>query len=135
MDVDNKTLQALATALKFREMRQELISSNIANAETPEYKAKRIDFEKALGRALDVDGQQGLKVENPNHYDVGGGGFKTLQPRTFEDPNGVVSESGNTVDVEQEMARSNENTIMYNAIVQLMNKKLGLRKYILSTER
>ena len=48
MDVNDKTLQALAAGLKYREMRQEIISSNVANAETPGYKAKRIDFEKAL---------------------------------------------------------------------------------------
>ncbi|MFZ8933509.1 MAG: flagellar basal body rod protein FlgB, partial [Bacteriovoracaceae bacterium] len=48
MDIEDKTLKALATSLKFRQMRQELISSNIANAETPGYKAKRIDFEEAL---------------------------------------------------------------------------------------
>ncbi len=35
MDINDKTLKALASAVKFREMRQEVISSNIANAETP----------------------------------------------------------------------------------------------------
>ena len=55
MDVNDKTLQALAAATKFREMRQEVISSNVANKDVPGYKAKRIDFENALARALDVD--------------------------------------------------------------------------------
>lgn len=57
MNVNDKTLKALAASLNFRQMRQEIISSNIANADTPGYKAKRVDFEKALARALDVDGQ------------------------------------------------------------------------------
>jgi flagellar basal-body rod protein FlgB len=52
MDVNNKTLQALAAGIKFREMRQEIISSNVANADTPGYKAKRIEFEAGLARAL-----------------------------------------------------------------------------------
>ena len=55
MKIDNKTLQALASSLKFREMRQEIIASNVANANTPGYKAKRVDFEAALARALDTD--------------------------------------------------------------------------------
>jgi flagellar basal-body rod protein FlgB len=98
MDVNNKTLQALAAGMKLREMRQELISSNVANADTPGYKAKRMEFEQALARALDVDGQMGMKVEDGKHFDVGNGGFENLQPEVIEDPNGVVSENGNTVD-------------------------------------
>ncbi len=135
MRVMDKSMQALATAIKFRQMRQELITSNIANAETPGYKAKRLDFEEALARALDVDGNQSLRVNDPRHYDVGNGGFKNLQPEVSEDPNGIVSENGNTVDRDAEMARINENNLMHDAAVQLLNKKLALRKYILSAER
>jgi flagellar basal-body rod protein FlgB len=135
MDVNDKTLKALAAAVKFREMRQEIISSNIANAETPGYKAKRLDFEAALARALDVDGEMGMKVEDGKHYDVGSGGFDNLQPETFEDPNGIVSEDGNTVDREAEMVRMAENKVMYDALIQLMNKKVGLMKYAIQAEK
>jgi len=135
MDVNDKTLQALAAATKFREMRQELISSNIANADVPGYKAKRIDFESALARALDVDGHLTMKIEDGKHFNVGGGGFNNLEPETYEDPNGVVSENGNTVDIQDEMALMADNKIMYDAIVQLMNKKLGMMKYTLNSER
>jgi flagellar basal-body rod protein FlgB len=135
MDINDRTLQALAAGLKFREMRQEIISSNVANAETPGYKAKRLDFENALARALDVDGQQGMNIDDNRHFNVGGGGFENLQPEVIEDPNGVVSESGNSVNREQEMAKMAENKIMYDTLVQLMNKKLGLKKCILNSER
>lgn len=135
MDVNGKTLQALAAATKFREMRQEIISSNIANKDVPGYKAKRIDFESALARALDVDGQMGMKVEDQKHFNVGNGGFDNLQPEVYDDPNGVVSEDGNTVDVQEEMAMMAENKIMYDALVQLMNKKLGIMKYTINSER
>ena len=135
MDINDRTLQALASGLKFREMRQEIISSNIANAETPGYKAKRLEFEKALARALDVDGQQGMKLDDNRHFNVGGGGFENLEPEVIEDPNGVVSESGNSVNREAEMAKMAENKIMYDTLVQLMNKKLGLKKYVLNSER
>lgn len=135
MEINDKTMQALAAGLKFREMRQEIISSNIANAETPGYKAKRLEFEKALARALDVDGQQGMKIEDSRHFNVGGGGFENLEPEVINDPNGVVNESGNTVNREDEMARMAENKIMYDTLVQLMNKKIGLKKYVLNSER
>tara|TARA_B100001971_G_C18268012_1_gene596298 strand:+ start:58504 stop:58911 length:408 start_codon:yes stop_codon:yes gene_type:complete len=135
MNVNDKTLKALAAAVKFREMRQEIISSNVANAETPGYKAKRLDFESALARALDVDGNMAMKVEDGKHFDVGSGGFDNLQPEVYEDPNGIVSEDGNTVDREAEMVRMAENKVMYDALIQLMNKKVGLMKYTIASEK
>lgn len=135
MNVNDKTLKALASAVKFREMRQEIISSNIANSETPGYKAKRLDFESALARALDVDGNMGMKVEESKHYDVGSGGFDNLQPELYDDPNGIVGEDGNTVDRETEMAKMTENKIMYDTLIQLMNKKIGLMKYAVQSEK
>ena len=135
MNVNDKTLQALASAMKFREMRQEIISSNIANQEVPGYKAKRLDFEEALGRALDVDGELTMKMENPEHFNVGGGGFNNLKPTVRETTNGLVNDAGNTVDVQEEMARQAENKVMYDALVQMMNKKLGLMKYVINSER
>lgn len=135
MDVNDKTLKALTTALNFREMRQELISSNIANANTPGYKAKKLDFEEALARALDVDGQMKMNASDDRHFNVGNGGFNNLEPEIYDDPNGVVSENGNTVDVEAEMARMAENKLMYDALVQLINKKMGIMKYAITNEK
>lgn len=134
MNIDDKTLQALQASLKYRQMRQELINSNIANADTPGYKSKRLDFEEALSRALDVDGKESLKVEDEKHYDVGSGGFKSLSPEVYDDPNGIVTEDGNNVDRDHEMVLMAENKVMYDAAVQLINKKLGLMKYILASE-
>ncbi len=135
MDVNDKTLNALTTALNFREMRQELISSNVANANTPGYKAKKLDFEEALARALDVDGQMQMNATDGRHYNVGGGGFNNLEPEIYDNPNGVVSENGNTVDVEAEMAQMAENKLMYDALVQLINKKMGIMKYAINSEK
>lgn len=135
MDVNDKTLKALTTALNFREMRQELISSNVANANTPGYKAKKLDFEEALARALDVDGQMKMDVTDGRHHNVGNGGFNNLEPEIYDDPNGVVSENGNTVDVEAEMAKMAENKLMYDALVQLINKKMGIMKYAINSEK
>ena len=129
MKIDDKTIQALTASLKFRQLRLELQASNIANAETPGYKAKKLDFEDALARALDVDGQLAMKASDSQHFNVGGGGFNNLQPEIYEDSNGIVSPDGNNVDRDQEMAEMAENKHMYDATVQLINKKLGLLKY------
>lgn len=133
MKIEDSTIKALAASLNFRQMRQELISSNVANAETPGYKAKRLDFEDALARALDIDEKQSMNKNDKEHFNVGGGGFNNLQPEVYEDPNGVTNEDGNTVDREQEMAKMAENRIMYDASIQLLNKKLGLLKYAIQS--
>ena len=135
MNVDDKTFNALATSLKFREMRQEVSSANVANAQTPGYKALRLDFEEALARATDVDGNLTMASTDDRHFNVGGGGFDNLEPEVYEDPNGVVAENGNTVDTEAEMSRIAENRIMYDTTVQLINKKLGLMKYAINNEK
>ncbi len=135
MNIDDKTTQALAASLKYRQLRQELIASNIANAETPGYKAKKIDFEEALSRALDVDDEMKMQTTDSKHFNVGNGGFNNLEPEIHDDPNGIVSPDGNTVDRDQEMADMAENKIMYDASVQLLNKKLGLMKYAIGSDR
>lgn len=135
MEIEDKTLKALAASMNFRQMRQEILTANIANAETPGYRAKRLDFEEALSRALDIDGQQSLNVADQDHYRVGEGGFNNLSPEVYDDPNGIVSEDGNTVDRDAEMAAMAENKILYDAAVQLLNKKLGFMKYALANER
>jgi flagellar basal-body rod protein FlgB len=133
MKIDDPTIQALEASLKYRQLRQELIASNIANAETPGYKAKKIDFEEALARALDVDDELKMKTSDSKHFNVGGGGFNNLQPEIYEDSNGITSMDGNNVDRDQEMAEMAENKIMYDASVQLLNKKLGLLKYAIGS--
>ena len=135
MELTDKTLKALALSLNFRQMRQAIISSNISNADTPGYKAKRIDFEQALARALDIDGLLSMKSSSEKHFDVGSGGFNNIQAEVYQDPNGVVSEDGNTVNREDEMAKMAENRLLYEAAVKLMNKKLGLMKYTIESER
>ncbi|HAZ11895.1 MAG: flagellar basal-body rod protein FlgB [Bdellovibrionales bacterium GWA2_49_15] len=134
MEIEDKTLKALATSLNFRQMRQDLLSANVANAETPGYKAKRLEFEAALSRALDVDGEESMATQDDRHYDVGGGGFTNLEPEVFDEANGIVTENGNNVNVDQELALMAENKILYDASIQLLNKKLGMKKYILGAD-
>lgn len=135
MELNDKTLKSLAASLNMRQMRQEIIASNVANSETPDYKSKRLDFEEALARAIDLDKSQAMKTSDEKHYNVGGGGFKSLSPQVYEDPNGDIGVDGNTVDRDKEMAKMAENKILFDASIQLFNKKMGLLKYILNSEK
>ncbi len=128
-DLFDKTTNALATSLAMRQLRHNVTSSNIANAETPGYHAKKMDFEGALQRALDLDGMNSLSTSNPEHFAVGGIAVNKARPDIYEDPNGVVNNDGNTVDIEKEMSALSENAVLYKAALQLINKKMAALKY------
>ncbi len=68
----DKTTQALGSSINFRLLRQNTTAANIANAETPGYKAKKMDFEQALSRAVDISGLGKMSVDNPDHFVVNG---------------------------------------------------------------
>ncbi len=121
----DKTSDALGASINFRTLKQEVTSSNIANAETPGYKAKKMDFEQALSRAVDINGLGRMTVDHPDHYAVNGNSMMNLTADVYENPDVTVTNDGNTVDLEREMAELAENSIMYKAAVQLINKKMA----------
>jgi len=124
----DKTTNALATSLAMRQLRNTVTSANIANHETPGYHAKKVDFEAALGRALDIDGLRGMSTSSGDHISVGGSSA-AVRPDVYENPEGTISNDGNTVDLEKEMSNLAENTIVLKAAMQLINKKMAALKY------
>lgn len=128
----DRTTDALAASMNFRSLRQNVTASNIANAETPGYKAKVVDFEGALARAIDLEGLNKDAGLDPEHMALGTGSISRSKADVYDNPIGSTTNDKNTVDLEQEMAALQENTIMYKAALQLMNKKLGALKYAIS---
>lgn len=131
----DKTTQALSTSLNMRLLRHNVISSNVANAETPGYHAKKLDFEEALARALDIDGIRGMSTSSGDHFAVGGSGPSKVGPEIYDNPEGAINNDRNTVDLEKEMSSLAENTIMYKAALSLINKKLAALRYAASDGR
>lgn len=132
MSVFDKTTDALAASLNFRTLRHNITASNIANAETPGYHAKKVDFEEALSRAIDMEGMNGASGSDPEHFAMGTGSISRADADVYDNPEANITNDGNTVDLEKEMATLQENTILYRAALQLMNKKLGAMKYAVS---
>jgi flagellar basal-body rod protein FlgB len=128
-DMFDKTTRALGASLNLRQIRNNVISSNIANAETPGYQAKKVDFEDALARALTVEDAGGLKGASAEHYPTGPGALSRIRADIYENPDTDVNNDGNTVNMEREMESLAENSIMYKAAVQLINKKMAALKY------
>lgn len=112
----DNTLKALAMSTRMRELRQNVISANIANAETAGYKAKVVDFEAELASALKEQVPLNDKLEN-------------LKASVYDNPEAEVGLDGNSVDLEKEMSAMLENNLMYRTATQLINKKLAALKY------
>ncbi len=130
MRVFDRTVEALAKTLDFRTQKQTVISSNIANAETPGYQAKTIDFEDSLARALTLD-EAPMDQSAAGHM-TAGGEVNSVVAEIYNNPNNVVREDGNTVNRDEEMVALAENQIMYNAAAELVKKKLALLRYSIS---
>ena len=124
------TIGALNTVMNLRLMNQNVISSNVANADTPGYKSKAMEFEGALRDALAVDDNLSGEATNSRH--IVHHSTDPVNPEIYDDPNGVESLDGNTVDRSAEMAKMAENQLLYDAAAEMMKRKLGMLKYAVS---
>lgn len=117
-------LQVKRTALNARAYRQELLASNIANADTPNYKARDVDFKSVLDGALAgrAQGGLGLAATSPRHFQGDGarafGG--SVKYRTEFQPN----VDGNTVNMDVERAAFAENSVQMEAMLAFIRNDL-----------
>lgn len=127
-------LSVYSQALNLRSQRHQVLASNIANADTPHYKARDFDFGQAMQQALvGGAGETGLamRVTSSRHFDGAGGlGAPFLQYRG-ETQSAV---DGNTVDMDVERTQIAENALQYQIVSQLLSDKIkGLRTAMSST--
>ena len=109
-------------ALSVRNKRMELISANIANADTPHFRAKDLDFKKVLANA----NPSPMAATNVTHFDTG----------EVEDPHGIVYRTpyntavdGNTVEINVEQGKYGEAAVQYQATLQFLENRIsGIRK-------
>jgi flagellar basal-body rod protein FlgB len=96
-------------ALKLRSQRQELLAANVANADTPNYKAVDFDFARALAQAAGAP--QSTHAATPN--------ILYRQPTQ-------PSLDGNTVEMDVERAQFADNTVRYEATLRFLNAQIKL---------
>jgi flagellar basal-body rod protein FlgB len=117
-------LQVKRAALNARAYRQELLASNIANADTPHYKARDVDFKGALENAMAgrASAGSGMTTTSPRHMkgdssQVGGANVKyraEFQPNV----------DGNTVNMDVERAAFAENAVQMEAMLAFIRSDL-----------
>jgi flagellar basal-body rod protein FlgB len=120
----DKAPALMKKSLNMMSARQNLISSNISNVDTPGFKASDINFQAQLREALGSKDSLNLSSTNKKHFGPGSSSIGDIMPDPFEEDVEAKS-NGNNVDIDNEMAKMAENQIMYNATVQLMMKRGG----------
>ncbi|GAC1427490.1 MAG: flagellar basal body rod protein FlgB [Burkholderiaceae bacterium] len=113
------------TALALREQRQQVLASNIANADTPNYKARDIDFGRALEGAMGrASTTPALRVTASNHITVGSRSTEGVSaPLMYRTPN-QASIDGNTVEMDNERNQFAGNAIRYEASLTFLSAQI-----------
>jgi len=128
-------LSVHASALDVRARRTELIANNLANADTPGYKARDIDFRTAMARASG-EAASGVHLSTTQAGHIGGAASAdaTTSPDLKYRTPLAPALDGNTVDAQLEQAAFAENAVRYQATLTFLNSKFrGLLTAILGS--
>ncbi|OUR72920.1 flagellar basal-body rod protein FlgB [Methylophaga sp. 42_8_T64] len=107
-------------ALQIRSQRAELLASNLANADTPNYKARDIDFQTALKMASTGQSEP-IKTTHQNHFSTSGG--ELFSPAVQYRQSMQDSLDGNTVDEQIEQSQFMQNAVQYQASLEFLGGK------------
>jgi len=124
----DKAMGILPEAVNVRAKRMELLASNIANADTPNYKARDIDFRSALQAAAGEGGNLPMARPQQGHIGPGGSGGTNGSLETLYRVPSQPSLDGNTVDPQLERAAFAENSLQYQSSLEFLNRRVsGIR--------
>ncbi|MBI5755581.1 MAG: flagellar basal body rod protein FlgB [Nitrospirae bacterium] len=144
ISIFDNTVSFLSRALDMMSERHKLLASNIANQDTPDYKAMDINFAEELRAVAKMQSQETLhsntggaediKRTDPGHmdsrvgsaYHTSGGSAGGAGVRVVTRPDSVSGYDNNSVNVELEMANMAQNTILYNAAAQIISTKFKM---------
>ena len=120
---------ALEKVLDLRSRQHELTVTNLANADTPGFEARKVDFARSLRRML---GQAGEPVRTHRAHLGASEGATPIVELEVAPP---WAGDGNSVDPQREMAVLTENQLLYTASVEMLNRRVGLLRYAVSEGR
>ncbi|MFN8455290.1 MAG: flagellar basal body rod protein FlgB [Anaerolineae bacterium] len=131
---NNTTLRALQFALDGLSVRQRATAHNIANVDTPGYKAQHVSFEDHLQRALQNNPAEGLSLEltDSAHLDLTGSQAPAIE---MQRESNQLRNDENNVDIDLEMTNLAQTTIRYQALSQISGMKFALLRSIIREGR
>ena len=119
MDTIKDQLSFYASSLQLRGRRNNILASNIANAATPNYKARDISFEDEI-KKFDQNGP--IKTSHDKHFVHKSG--KSIHETSYREPL-IPSLDGNTVELAVEQMQFAENSMRYTSTVNFLNGKIN----------
>ena len=118
-----ETITTLEKALDTGSLRHKVLTSNIANIDTPNYKAFEVVMEDALNRAQPGAGPIELVQTHPGHLVGRRSAANPVKIKEADSPAINLRADGNTVDLERTMGELAENTLLYRTAAQIIRKK------------
>jgi len=119
----------LERSLDFRTRRNNLLSANVANLETPGYKSRDMVFEEALGKAMKAQQPGPLRVTDDKHFDGRRATpLELVKPQVITTASPDAALDQNTVNMETEMAKIAENQVAYQALTQIISSRFNKLK-------
>jgi flagellar basal-body rod protein FlgB len=119
-------------------LRNEVITDNISNVDTPGYKRKKVEFEEFLQKSMSEAGITGYKTD-ARHFDIGNTSYKDLRNLpvkiVIDDSDSSVRLDGNNVNIEHEMASMAKNYIKYNVLIQNVGSGFKMLKSVIKEGR
>ncbi|WP_416150956.1 flagellar basal body rod protein FlgB [Salipaludibacillus sp. HK11] len=131
--INNSTTQLLETAMSAASTRQNTISQNIANVDTPNYKAQKTVFSHELNRAR--EGQRLNAARTDDRHVTFGGGPRDESAIVTKKTNTTYNHNGNNVDMDHEMSQLAENQIYYNTLVDRLSGRFNSIRTVLGQGR
>ncbi len=119
MDTIKDQLSFYASALQLRGRRNNILASNIANAATPNYKARDVNFEDEIQK-FDKNGS--ISITHSKHIIKNSG--KSINETSYREPL-ISSLDGNTVELAVEQMQFAENSMRYTTTVNFLNGKIN----------
>jgi len=120
MTIFDHTMQLLQRTLDLRQSRQRVIASNIANEETPGYRAADFNFLDSLQAAQQGRGPVTPAVTQSQHIGVRGDQVQQVTGKLSPVPAGDLPLDANSVNIELEMAKMSDNAMQYNSAASIM---------------
>lgn len=115
-------ISLLQKALDASSLRQQVISNNISNAETPGYKAKQVVFEDILKKHLNNQTNFVGNRSDARHLVIGNPA-NIPAANIVENTNSVMQNNGNNVDIDDEMTRMGKNSLWYYTLTEQINSE------------
>lgn len=118
----DRALGIYPQALMVRAQRAQLLAANIANADTPNYKARDIDFRAAMQQIQAQDSSNKTQIDANGDTAAGGNVLDNL-PLLYRVPN-QSSVDGNTVDMQKEQVEFGQNAVRYQASLRFLDGRI-----------